>query len=83
MLNSLGLQIKDHWREFLPRLYRELEQAGRLDESVYAAQERTADAFADLVQRGMAPDAAWEAIREEWAFRPAEADGEREPEDER
>ncbi len=38
------------------------------------SQERTADAFADLVQRGMAPDAAWEAIREEWAFRPAEAD---------
>ena len=74
VLDSLGFQIKDHWKEHRPRMYRELEQMGQLDQSVYEAQERTGAAHWELIQAGMDDHAAWEMIREQWAFLPAEED---------
>ena len=56
-------------------MYAELQKAGTLDETVYHAQERTRDAFAELVSnQGMPPSQADEATRELWAFLPAEDD---------
>jgi hypothetical protein len=51
-LGSLGLQIKAHWKRHRPRMYAELEKAGKLQESVYAAQERTSDFIDDLLGKG-------------------------------
>jgi len=74
-LGSLGLQIKAHWKQHRPKMYRELEQACRLDQAVYLAQERTRDAFADLVSnQGVPAGQADEATRELWAFLPSEED---------
>jgi hypothetical protein len=72
-LLPLGHQIKEHWKEHRPRMYRELEAAGRLDQSVYEAQERTLDAMCQLQMEQKLPyHQAWELIREEWAFLPDE-----------
>lgn len=47
---------------------------GRLDQSLHAASERTGEAYGKLVEDGLDPPSAWEAVREEWAFLPAESD---------
>ena len=58
-------------------MYAELEKAGKLEESVYAAQERTNDLMDDLLQKHRLPHhQAWELAREEWAFLPSEEDDE-------
>ena len=68
---SLGLQIKAHWRQYRPTLYRELIEAGTLDEAVSTAEELTADARYRLtVEQRLPYDQAWEMVREEWAFLP-------------
>ncbi len=36
-LTSLGRQIEPHWRRHRPKMVAELEKAGKLRESVYAA----------------------------------------------
>lgn len=71
-LSSLGRQIKAHWRQYRPDMCRGLEATGELDKAVYEAQERTGEALADLVKKGMDWNQAWELVREEWAFLPAE-----------
>ena len=73
-LDGLALQIKAHWKEHRPQMYRELEQEGRLDQSLHEASERTGLAFAQQVEHGLEPPSAWEAVRELWAFLPAESD---------
>lgn len=73
-LGSLGLQIKDHWKEHRPTMYAALEQAGNLEASVYAAQELTLDALDELLNQGLPYNQAWESVREEWAFLPSEDD---------
>lgn len=71
-LDLLGHQIKAHWRRYRPKMYRALEESGELDKTVHAAQERTHDALSELVEQGWDWNYAWEAIRGEWAFLPAE-----------
>jgi hypothetical protein len=73
-LDGFALEIKAHWEKYRPQMYRQLEQEGRLDQSLHEASERTGEAFADLVENGLEPSSAWEAVREEWAFVPAESD---------
>src|ERR1051325_3903991 len=52
----------------------ELEKAGKLEESVYAAQERTSDLMDELLATKLPYQQAWELAREEWAFLPSEQD---------
>jgi hypothetical protein len=74
-LGSLGLQIQDHWKKHRPTMYRDLEQSGKLRESVHAAQELALDALYDLeVMKKVPHDLAWEMVRGEWAFLPTEED---------
>jgi len=81
-LDSLGVQIKDHWKEHRPRMYREPEKAGQLDKAVYLAQERTRDAFAELVSnQGVPAFQADEATRELWAFLPDEEESDEAPDE--
>jgi hypothetical protein len=75
-LGSLGIQIREHWRKYRPKMYAELEQSGHLAESLHAAQERTSDLVDSLVAGGMPHHQAWELAREEWAFLPGEEDDE-------
>jgi len=73
-LLGLGLKIKAHWKQYRPQMYAALEKAGKLQESVYAAQERTSDLMYELQNgpRKLDHQSAWELAREEWAFLPSE-----------
>jgi hypothetical protein len=44
-LGSLGLQIKHHWKKYRPRMYRELEKSGHLEESLSLAENLTSDSL--------------------------------------
>jgi hypothetical protein len=76
---SLGLQIKEHWRKYRPRMYRELKKTGKLDEAVHAAEAMTVAAYDQAIRAGLAPDQARELVREEWAFLPDEQEVRRLP----
>ena len=72
-LGALALQIKQHWKKYRPRMSRELEQAGHLDESVSAAAELTSHVLHDLIfQKGLPRDRAEELVMHQWAFLPSE-----------
>ena len=71
-LGSLGMQIRAHWKRHRPKMYAELKKSGHLNESVYAAQERTSDLMDSLLDKGLPHHQAWELAREEWAFLPSE-----------
>src|SRR5713101_7331318 len=73
-LGSLGQQIKRHWQEHRPRMYRKLEQNGQLHQALVQAQNQTSDALHSLLRQGVPYDQAWESVREEWAFLPGEDD---------
>ena len=73
-LGSLGLQIKAHWEKHRPQMCAQLQREGKLQESVYQAQEQTNDLMDDLLAKGLSHDQAWELAREEWAFLPDEED---------
>lgn len=70
-----------HWRAHCPRMVRELEAAGRLEEALLEAQERTLDEMESLMrdfrQQGQTPqqahDQAWELVREKYLLLPPEA----------
>lgn len=79
-LLAYGQMAEAHWREHCPRLVRELEMRGRLQESLLEAQERTAAEMDlliwDLRKQGLdlqqAHDRAWELVREKYILLPAE-----------
>ena len=73
-LTQYGLMAEKHWREFRPRMVKELEAHGRLQEALLEAEEKTKDEMYDLTARLMAQgltaqqahDQAWEMVREEY-----------------
>lgn len=79
-ITGYGRMAEKHWREFRPRMVRELEAAGKLEEALYEAQERTLDellALEDkLVAQGLTMDQAsrqaWEMVRENYILLPPE-----------
>lgn len=73
-LGSLGVQIKAHWQKYRPQMSAQLKSQGKLEESVYAAQEMTNDLMDSLLEKGLSHEQAWELAREEWAFLPSEKD---------
>lgn len=71
---GLALQIKAHWEKYRPRVARELDEAGTLDEAVRTAEALTLSAYEQAIRAGLTPDQARELVREEWAFLPDEED---------
>jgi len=73
-LTQYGLMAEKHWREFLPRMVKNLEAHGRLQEALLEAEEKTKDEMYDLTTRlitqgltaQQAHDQAWEMVREEY-----------------
>jgi len=63
-----------HWREFRPKMVRELEAKGLLHEMLLEAEEKTKDEMDTLMrelrQQGLtaqqAHDQAWEMVRERY-----------------
>jgi hypothetical protein len=64
--------IKAHWEKFRPKMYRELQENGTLDQQAQNAANLTRDALGDLIEKGLPHNQAWELVRENWAFLPSE-----------
>jgi glucose-6-phosphate-specific signal transduction histidine kinase len=79
-LTQYGQMAAKHWREFRPKMVRELERKGLLHQMLLEAEEKTKDEMAtlrtDLMQKGsMAQQAqtqAWEMVREKYILLPPE-----------
>ncbi len=81
-LTQYGLMAEKHWRQFRPKMVRELGAQGKLQEMLLEAEERTdqeLDAIRrKLIQQGLTPqqahDQAWEIVRERYILLPPETD---------
>jgi hypothetical protein len=70
-----------HWREHCPRMVRELEATGGLQEALLEAQEQTVAEMDRLIRefrrQGLTPqqahDRAWELVRERYILLPPES----------
>ncbi len=79
-ISSYGLMAERHWREFRPKMVKELEETGKLEEALHEAQERTLDELmeletkleADGLTTQQARDQAWEMVREKYILLPPE-----------
>ena len=80
-LTQYGLMAERHWREFRPKMVRELETKGTLMEALFEAQERTIGEMEALTRKfeteqkltpQQAHDRAWEMIREKYILLPVE-----------
>jgi hypothetical protein len=79
-LTQYGMMAEKHWRQFRPRMVRELEVANRLQETLLEAEEKTKDEMYDVTTRLMAQgltaqqahDQAWEMVRQEYILLPPE-----------
>ena len=69
-----------HWREFRPKMVKEMEAKGILQEMLLEAEEKTDDELTGLTLKFMkdgltaqqAHDRAWEIVREKYIFLPPE-----------
>lgn len=70
-----------HWREFRPKMVKEMEAKGTLQEALFEAQETTLDEMEMLCRKleteqkltpQQAHDQAWEMIREKYILLPPE-----------
>lgn len=80
-LTQYGLMAERHWRQFRPRMVRELEAKGTLMEALFEAQETTINEMETLTRQleteqklspQQAHDQAWEMIRQKYILLPPE-----------
>ncbi len=79
-LTQYGRMAEQHWREFLPKMVRELERKSLLHQMLVEAEEKTKDEMAtlrtQLMQQGstaqQAHTQAWEMVREKFILLPPE-----------
>lgn len=63
---------RQHWREFLPKRYAALQEAGILEKSLDEAANQTFLEVSQLEQSGFQPDEAWQMVRENHLLLPPE-----------
>lgn len=62
-LRPLAQQITEHYREFLPKAYRQMKAAGTLETFALNKAEAALDQMAVLQSQGYQPTEAWEVAR--------------------
>ena len=80
-LTQYGRMAEKHWREHCPKMVRELERKGILQQMLLEAEEKTKDEMAtlriELMRQGataqQANDQAWEMVRERYILLPPES----------
>ena len=80
-LTQYGRMAEKHWREFRPKMVRELQTKGLLHRMLLEAEEKTKDEMATLrlefMKQGLtaqqAHDRAWEMVRESYILLPPES----------
>lgn len=73
-LNSWVELGRQHWKEFLPKRYKALKEAGILEGSLRYAAEQTYLEVSQFEEAGFQPDEAWQMVREEYLILRAEDD---------
>jgi len=79
-LTQYGRMAEKHWRQFCPKMVKELEAKGLLEQMLLEAEEKTDQELdsltRDLMKQGLtaqqAHDQAWEMVRERYIFLPPE-----------
>ena len=72
-LTKYGYLAREHWKEHLPKMYRELRESGQLMPVLLELQETISDQISEMIANGASPHEAWEIAREQ-IFLPAEDD---------
>lgn len=75
-LTQYGMMAEKHWRQFLPKMVKELEARGKLQTMLLEAEDKTEEELSALRRRLMnqgstaqqAHDQAWEMVREKYIF---------------
>ena len=70
-------QAKDHWKQYNPKMYRDLEKKGLLHDRAVRAAEQTQDDLISMVRNGYDHDTAWQEVRHRYLFPPSEEQTER------
>lgn len=65
-------QARAHWKEFLPGMFKEFEDAGILERELQTAAKLTAKDMGAFQAAGLSWDEAWERTRNEYLFLPEE-----------
>lgn len=65
---ALAEQIKAHWKEYRPSLYREAKQAGDLDRLALGRAKTTLEYAEALEKKGRDPLTAWDTAMREIAL---------------
>lgn len=65
-------QAREHWEEFQPTRFKELQEAGKLEESLREAAMQTSEEMRTLMDQGTQWHEAWEMVREMYLFPPEE-----------
>ena len=79
-LTQYGMMADKHWRQFLPKMVKELERKGKLQEMLLEAEDKTEEELSALRRKLMnqgltaqqAHDQAWEMVREKYILLPPE-----------
>lgn len=73
-------QARQHLQEHRPQEYERLKKTGKLEAHLTQAAEQTSEEMQTLTRQGLTWDQAWEMVREQHLFPPAEAMDEPMPE---
>jgi hypothetical protein len=81
-LTQYGMMAEKHWRQFLPKMVKELEARGKLQAMLLEAEEKTEEELSPLrrklINQGLtaqqAHDQAWETVREKYIILPPETE---------
>lgn len=65
-------QAREHWKEHRPKMFKELQQQGLLEQRLREAAEATSQEMQKLMAQGFRHHEAWEATRETFLFLPEE-----------
>ncbi|NLE01615.1 MAG: hypothetical protein GX640_17260 [Fibrobacter sp.] len=64
-LNFLAEVAENHWKTFLPQLYRKLQEEGALEKELLAASKRASEKISTLIEQGLRPQEAREIVLQE------------------
>lgn len=67
-------QAKEHWRKYRPKMYRELQRQGKLDEFLRKAVEATLNDMGWMLDHGSTWLEAWDVVRQRYLFPPPSRD---------
>ena len=73
-LTALKEKIRRHWAEFRPKMYLDLQNSGKLESALEAAEAQTVEAVLGALEakKGMHLHEAFELFAHEWAYLPSE-----------